>query len=221
MTADTKRLILRRKHSLMGLPFEVREKILKEVIDEECEPVIEAFFCRTFASHPKPIQLPNIVRVASQLRSEALRVILTTKTFSTGVASLPGSGSKSFQTWLERVDVGISGPKSAANVIKSLRLGGLDSRFSDVNEHIELARNCTNLRDLTLFWRPQDVSNKTGVQLRQTFCLDGILDLRKLKVITLERCPEEEHSALMELQAFLETSFSQRGQVVRVKYQSW
>jgi hypothetical protein len=184
---------------LMGLPWDVRYKILEQLIGTQN---LRVFLMGTYQSGRYcdiPICLPEVARAGStKLRHECLLVALNKCT----VEIHSGPGNARFQNWLSKVDFTNTESflETGFDAITSLyftyfsRFPYWDPNFTKNND-VGLATACKNLRSMTMFFHRQsleeaasrhstasdDFAAECALDIRESYQLDGLLNATKLE----------------------------------------
>lgn len=212
----------------MSLPFEVRGIFLEHLFPE----TTFAFFLRgTNGRQRTGIPLPPITLTTKQLRLESLKVAIN----RTEIEIHSGPGNHAFQNWLGNIDFSIHGDMDNAiingfDAVKRLSFPYF-SRFPHPNlppdrpnDDIELMKKCPKLEEIKLnfmpreLWDPYEEREKTAVQLRGQYRLDGLLELELLEKVTLvsTSIAEDETLGIGALVSWLEEGFEKLGRKVEV-----
>ena len=186
------------------LPFELRKIVFEFVVGH---PIVGVFLPgyngqrRTYLPMAK-----EVTRVRNrQYRLEGLRVVIA----NTDWCIHSGPGNWRLQEWLgnvksinfkefddEATDTDAQAKeeiprKTGFDYVRYLSFDYFSSfPFRSLhdeapNNDIELMRRCRNLREITLTWRWGSASTETVEELRAEYRLDGLLDLKMLKRVTV------------------------------------
>ncbi|KAK3620379.1 hypothetical protein LTR56_014964 [Elasticomyces elasticus] len=192
-TLVTLRFLRSQPFNLMGLPAELRLRILSYLVEANILDV----YTRGRLGPPQGMKLPNIVYATKILRAQYLLVAIANTTFRVH----NGPGNTHFQEWLTDTDLtDVSHHhKDGFDAVKALEFPYF-SRFPhqalapDVpNSDVKLMLRCKNLESVRMNWVGSTLfdqatqGGKSVAQLRTEYRLDGMLGLHTLKRLQLER----------------------------------
>lgn len=217
------------KFRIMDLPYDIRERILRQDTLE--------FVSRTSPSLCIAVYLPGINGGAStamrlppvtqagdrELRMQSMLVTIKLITFEIH----SGPGNAKLQRWLRSINLQASGQthlNTGFDAVHSLYFPYF-SYFPyhlpeiTANNDIELARRCANLRTLKVYFSSDNLEDvygnpETVACLRESYRLDGMLELKNLKYLALHA--SSCLTALKNLKVWFEEEYSQRGQATKV-----
>lgn len=202
---------------LFDLPFEVREIILSLVIGQPTVPVY-----RPSSFYAELTYIPMAKEITAygnhQLRLESL--LLTLKNANWELHSL--SSSQRMQAWLSSLDFTEVTGSSIVTGFEGVQ--SLDFKYftrfpcaTHIPGDIAFMRRCPNLSVVSTTWVTGDFVGKSVPQLRQDFRLDGILELRSLRKLNINKPRNSRgHEELIDLAKWLRQGFVEQGQETEV-----
>ncbi|KAK5686058.1 hypothetical protein LTS10_002172 [Elasticomyces elasticus] len=192
-TPVTLRYLRQQPFNMMGLPVELRLRILGYLLEQ---PKLDVY-TRGRLGPPEGMKFPKIAYTTKTLRAQYLLVAIENTTFRVH----NGPGNAHFQEWLASTDLSIVSHhhKTGFGAVKPLEFPYF-SRYPhqtlapDVpNSDVKLMGMCKNLEAVRFNWVGSTLfdqatqGGKSVAQLRSEYRLDGMLGLSSLKRVQIER----------------------------------
>ena len=219
----------------MELPDLVRERVLQLLFQDSN---IRVFLPGRNGDPPTPILLPITARVGNrQLRQETVRAGLMVSTLEIHSKR----GNEKLQKWLSSLSLteASGSQRNGFDAVKKLRFPYF-SRFphqslpdTTPNSDLQLAKKCSNLRELSINFVRQEVYDyrapmngtayeplNSAERLRREYRLDGILSLKQLEVLRLEGyCGTDPGAGLQELVTWFKAKFEAEKEAKERKFE--